>query len=641
MIITWPATATLVANVDDEGWAGPLVYAWEKLSGPAAVTIDDPTADTTEVHFADTQGVYIFQVTVSNDELSGTGRITVVVLSSTSSPTAPEHVLTVTIDGVERGTVDGSLGIDENKDGTPNTARFGLVSGVVPDEGNSVIIVLGATRIFGGVVLRDVHSYEELAVNDFISVNAIDQTWHMTRRQVNQEWTFTSGSDIARDIIALVPGFTDDAAVQDGLPTLEFFAVSDLSADQALNALAEALPGCTWRTDYFKDVFFGTIDGAIVHPQPINGTDALTIDFAVERDMSATVNRVKATGGGSQVTRDGGDPFLTGDLLLVDDTTVFAEAGGSARLAGSKLVTYTGKGVFQSLAATASSWVAEAPESVSDGGSLVPGDLHWLVYTVTSQFGESMVLGGLSIVIAGGMDAIRVFGALFVSAPRPTDVYPFLTQMNIYVSEANTGSPTYAAGSLPLDGTGELIITEVTVGQEPPTVDTASGPLLPYLVIDAPNAAAARQGDSITLYATAEDTDAQADLAAKVGGSDDGVIEGVLNDGTIPSDTALAQRAADFIAEHKSPAQGIRYRSYDQHNHPGAIIVIDVAAPFSLTLAFTIQSVSIGRFDTVPGIGSVPIYSVNANLTTKTLEDVLRLGILGGRLSKMLSSHAR
>lgn len=656
MVITWPATATLTGTIVDEGWYGPITYLWEQVAGPDTALFDtgSPVTNETVVTFPETAGAYIFRLTASNDVASGTGLFFVYVFAG--EPAAPtfESELSILVNGVEQvGTsedwdkaLNGSLTITENPGSTPNQAAF-LLLGPPPLEGQSVIVTLGATRIFGGIVLRDSHGFiaDKLEL-DQARVNAIDWTWMLTRRLVTKRYAFQSVSEIARNLMLSVPGFTS-TQVQDGLPTLEEFVVTGITVAAALTQLAERVPGSTWKVDYFKDLYFGTVNPALEHPRPITETDWVVLleGFQIDTDLGPTVNRVQVTGGGSAVTRDGGDTWVDTDLLFVNDTDVFSEGGGVALVAGARFVVYSAKDVFQSIATAGGVEIPALRESVNDAaGALVAGDTHVFVQTLVTQFGETLATTTFLVTIGGGDNAIHLaqVGNFASGNVRPADIFPRYLSTNFYMSAANTATPLYQVGTIDASGVGELLITaDVTGGKEPPTVDTGSGPLCPVLIVDPSDAEVAVQGESVNLWVQVNDTASQTDLAARFGGTDDGVIEDPINDGRITSKDEALQRGLDRLAARSAVTTGVRYRTHDQRTHPGAVIVVALGTPYNVTAEFTIQQVTISTFDTIPGRGSWPIYTATADVAHMTFEDVLRRGLTGAKLAESLTTQRR
>jgi len=188
-------TATLSPIIDDDGWSGTPTYAWSQVSG-AASTIVSPTAASTDVQMPDVPGVYVFQVTVTNDAFSSDGFARVVVLAPDPDPGDPvpepdpfvEVDIKLLINDVERRMQENTLSISENGPGQADVATF-KVYDFVPEAGQLVQIYRipqGSSEelIFAGVITQDTHSYAEHREIGFDDVNAIDWSWFITRRLV-------------------------------------------------------------------------------------------------------------------------------------------------------------------------------------------------------------------------------------------------------------------------------------------------------------------------------------------------------------------------------------------------------------------------------------------------------------------------
>jgi len=97
----YPASVTLAPVITDDGWNGPLTYAWSQTSGPGTATIATPNAPTTDVTLPEIPGVYVFQLVVANARFSGVG-IWKVAQSTSANPVTPiiGRSLDISIDGM-------------------------------------------------------------------------------------------------------------------------------------------------------------------------------------------------------------------------------------------------------------------------------------------------------------------------------------------------------------------------------------------------------------------------------------------------------------------------------------------------------------------------------------------------------------
>jgi IPT/TIG domain len=172
-------------------------------------------------------------------------------------------------------------------------------------------------------------------------------------------------------------------------------------------------------------------------------------------------------------------------------------------------------------------------------------------------------------------------------------------------SSALTGIPPSGVGSL-----GVSIQFDAPITVAPQIIGIpASGPgaiVLPILL-----------GDPVNLLVVADDLNAQAALAALVGGT--GVVEGFEQDNRISYDEALARALARL--DLKSTVQiTLRYRCRDPRSRSGVLVAADLPS-FALAGSFEIQDVTIGSF---LGTEELPMYDVTASSDRMTFEDFLR-----------------
>lgn len=134
------------------------------------------------------------------------------------------------------------------------------------------------------------------------------------------------------------------------------------------------------------------------------------------------------------------------------------------------------------------------------------------------------------------------------------------------------------------------------------------------------------QGADIRAVVMAEDTAAQAALAAREGG--DGVHEhlidagekATLGDGTDQAEAELRQFAAGDLR--------VRWRAHDLNTRSGRSLTINMAAPHSLTGTMLIQDVTITGFEAIArsdGTWQVPTFDAEASSARFSLQDLLRL----------------
>jgi hypothetical protein len=128
------------------------------------------------------------------------------------------------------------------------------------------------------------------------------------------------------------------------------------------------------------------------------------------------------------------------------------------------------------------------------------------------------------------------------------------------------------------------------------------------------------QGDQVNLLVQCDDLAAQAALATLMGGTDDGVVEDFIQDGTIGLTEALARGRAK-LAQCSTVRISIAYDVRDKNSRAGRTIHVALPAPTNLTGDFMIQSVTIDTFS--PAL--MPTFHVQASSDRFSLEDLLRM----------------
>jgi hypothetical protein len=126
------------------------------------------------------------------------------------------------------------------------------------------------------------------------------------------------------------------------------------------------------------------------------------------------------------------------------------------------------------------------------------------------------------------------------------------------------------------------------------------------------------QGDAVNLLVIVDDPDAQAALAALLGG--DGIVEEYQQDNRISSAEATA-RANALLALKRDPRTTVRYQVRDPTTSSGASITVDLPAPTNLAGTYRIQDVTISGF---LGTATYPVFDVVASSVRFTFEDLLR-----------------
>jgi hypothetical protein len=128
------------------------------------------------------------------------------------------------------------------------------------------------------------------------------------------------------------------------------------------------------------------------------------------------------------------------------------------------------------------------------------------------------------------------------------------------------------------------------------------------------------QGDPVNLLVIHDDVEAQAILAALLGGTADGVVEYYDQDRRISLVEASA-RADAWLALKSRTLETVRYRVRDPRTQSGATVTVDLPA-IGVAGAFEIQEVTIGGFLGVPDVN--PTYTVVASSSRLTFDDLVR-----------------
>jgi hypothetical protein len=126
-------------------------------------------------------------------------------------------------------------------------------------------------------------------------------------------------------------------------------------------------------------------------------------------------------------------------------------------------------------------------------------------------------------------------------------------------------------------------------------------------------------GDAITIWVQVDDVPAQAALAALVGG--DGVQEHTIQDRRLSATEAAARGRAVLDLRHDVAVE-IRFRTRDINTRAGAMIDVNLGAPFFLIASFRIQQVAIDFAPTRPPL--FPTHSATASSVRYSFEDLLR-----------------
>ncbi len=127
-------------------------------------------------------------------------------------------------------------------------------------------------------------------------------------------------------------------------------------------------------------------------------------------------------------------------------------------------------------------------------------------------------------------------------------------------------------------------------------------------------------GDPVNVLVQVDDTAAQGALATLMGGTDDGVVEDYIQDGSIGETEAIARGRAR-LAQASQVLVSVTFKTRDRNTHAGRTIHVNLGSPTSVTADFQIQQVTIDTF----GPALLPTYTVQASSARFSLEDLLRV----------------
>jgi hypothetical protein len=127
-------------------------------------------------------------------------------------------------------------------------------------------------------------------------------------------------------------------------------------------------------------------------------------------------------------------------------------------------------------------------------------------------------------------------------------------------------------------------------------------------------------GETINLFVQVDDTDAQARMAALVGG--DGIHEEHINDARLSQTEALARGQAK-IWELRDPIETLRYTTRDKTTRAGRTVTISLGPPTLISGTFLIQQVTMTQFDPLNRL--FPLCAVVASSRRESFDALLRI----------------
>lgn len=214
-------------------------------------------------------------------------------------------ILTVGGSDMASSIIASSLTVTLVLNDQPDTCRFTMKPGaVIPTVGQliSVEIASAGNQIFAGQIARITRNRRVMPTAaqqaPFVDVECVDFTALFDRRMINFTYQSISATAIAKDIIAnWTSGFTS-VWVQSGLPTVDFFPLTNEKPSAALRRLVNLMGGGGFYIDGARNVhLFGTAGDPSIGPAQIlmNTADDLQA-FAVTADLTQIRNRVISEG---------------------------------------------------------------------------------------------------------------------------------------------------------------------------------------------------------------------------------------------------------------------------------------------------------------------------------------------------------
>lgn len=626
-LTTYPTGVHLAPTIVDDGWHGSLTYAWTQVSGPGVATIVTPAAAATDLTFPAAQGVYVFQLAVTNVAATGIGlwRVTVLTGDSVTVPSDAGSATTFTIDGVASGLILDSPTITETLSGQPNTCAFkvdGATTAIA--EGQKIVLTRGGRRLFAGTVMRARQSTVGRVGIQLLDVQVNGPEWEMARRHITQVFENMSASEIGWALVDLVPGF-DASLIPAGLPTIKYIAFDRLTIPQALTALAARIPDAHWNVDYFNVVELNTVSARTPAPLPVTvSANVLLANFASVRDLARTVNRLRVTGqspphpAGSS-PQSSSTPITELEVPSPDD---YSAAGGQAELHG---ITFTYTGLEMRLTGSIAPGAGVViPVSVNcvpmplPGGQLAAGSKLYNATLLTATGETTWIAEGGTIMFAPNnacqvrvlVDPYGTANPEDVAKIRGVNLYRLCTIDGHYHLVTSFG----ARGGEHVDQQSEE--HELIFGVLLPMSDTSGTPGTAgsnhYFLTGVSGLTA---GDLAPLVDGAKyvfevnDLASQAELAARFGGGDDGVIEEDFDAGVMTAAQAQAAAEAKLAAQAFIDVQ-VQFETFDAGAHPGGHVTVSVDDERNVIDNFKIQQTTVTNF--ASGIDVPTVYHVTA-----------------------------
>lgn len=483
--------------------------------------------------------------------------------SSRAGSFIPNVVLV--IDGVDR-TCDLdyeshiNLSIDLTVNDDVDTARFALKRGSTePIAKQIVVISLGSAsnRTFAGQIdrvrlLRD----EDITIPPVYQVECSDWLRLFNRRLILAEYSSASATEIAKDIIAnWTSGFTA-SSVEAGLPSIDYFPLTNERPSSALSRLVTLMGGGGWFIDPNRDLhFFGTAgDVSAKAPTPalsLTNTRTSLKRFSHEYETTQIRTRVYTEG------QDTTCPLLVpagATSFPIADGIVFSHGADLIRLGTQRLTTF-------------SSWLLSPQSYLAIAG--LAGAQSSVIHTAAAAGSTTLEVD----VFSGGLQAS---GWLKIG-----NDWVYYTSI-----DAVTGAGVYYIFQIPGTGYGSLPI-DVAVGDRISVSD-----MIDSIPASGTGAILATQqpGSTVAMIEQSDDAGVQAALAAIEGG--DGIHEHLRQDGRLSRAGAAARGQAELDAfADEAGLVRVEWQTDDLRTMPGAPQVIAITGTGGLSTTLTITRV--------------------------------------------------
>jgi hypothetical protein len=446
----------------------------------------------------------------------------------------------ITINGVDQSNnvMRNTLTISQAINDQPDTARFTMKPGAtIPTPGYQIAIGLGDSShyIFAGQVARVSHIRREgQTQTPFVQVECVDFSLLFDRLLLTATYTSESATAIAQSIIATTGSFFS-VNVASGLPTIDYFPLTNEKPSAALRRLVNLMGGGGFYYDPYQDVhvFPSTGEtgiGAPTNPQTLTNSLASLKSFTHHYDFSQVRNRVIFEGARTRSLID--VPVGTTDGIPIEDGSRLHAAGGTLRT-GTQILAYSSV-----------SSITNNPTGSTVSSDAAAGDtvLHVADQTQFPAAGWAKV----------GDQVIRyhTLGVSFLQ-DIPASGYGSLAQA------IKTGTPVAAVAS--------FFLTDATT-------DTIAA------------------GDELIERVTVDNTTSQTAIAAIEGGN--GIHEHFLSDGRVTYDGAVA-RATQEATQFGDAILSIEYVSDDMNVVVGAQQAVNLTVTDTLSDTLTITSVDL------------------------------------------------